>query len=66
MADAIVVGAGLIGKACAAAIADRGASVLLLEHASPGEASSASAGMLAPSVERADGTAHTLGVAADQ
>jgi len=36
----------------------------MLEHASPGEASSASAGMLAPSVERAEGTAHALGVAA--
>ncbi len=58
------MGAGLIGKACAAAIAGRGASVLLLGHPSPGEASSASAGMLAPSVERAEGTAHILGVAA--
>lgn len=62
--DVAIVGAGLIGKACAAAIAGRGARVLLLGHALAGEASGASAGMLAPSVERAVGAAHELALAA--
>lgn len=62
--DVVIVGGGLIGRACAAAIAERGASVLLLEHATAGEASAASAGMLAPSVERAEGAAHALALAA--
>lgn len=38
--------------------------MLVLEHASAGEASAASAGMLAPSVERAAGAAHELALAA--
>lgn len=38
--------------------------MLLLEHASIGEASAASAGMLAPSVERADGAANELALIA--
>lgn len=38
--------------------------MLLLEHASTGEASAASAGMLAPSVERADAAANELALAA--
>lgn len=38
--------------------------MLLLEHGNEGEASAASAGMLAPSVERANGAAHELAVAA--
>ena len=42
----------------------RGARVLILEHQSAGEASAASAGMLAPSVERADGPASELAIAA--
>lgn len=58
------MGGGLIGKACAAAIAERGADVLLLEHENSGEASPASAGMLAPSVERAEGPAHDIAIAA--
>ena len=62
--DVLILGGGLIGRACAAAISERGARVLILEHASAGEASAASAGMLAPSVERAQGNAHALAVAA--
>ena len=63
-ADVIIAGGGIIGRACAAAIAERDASVLVLEHASEGEASTASAGMLAPSVERAPGPASEIAVAA--
>lgn len=62
--DVIIAGGGLIGRACAASLSGRGASVLILEQSSPGEASAASAGMLAPSIERAEGSAHELGVAA--
>ena len=62
--DVLILGGGIIGRACAAAIAERGARVLILEHPGAGEASAASAGMLAPSVERAEGGAHDLGVAA--
>ncbi|MGK2934985.1 MAG: NAD(P)/FAD-dependent oxidoreductase [Gemmatimonadaceae bacterium] len=63
-ADVAIAGGGLIGRACAAALVERGARVLLLEHASIGEASVASAGMLAPSVERADAAANKLALAA--
>jgi glycine oxidase len=49
--DAVIVGAGLVGLASAAALADRGARVLLLYDHRRGEASPAAAGMLAPSVE---------------
>jgi len=52
--DVLVLGGGVIGRACAAALAERGAEVLILEQSNPGEASAASAGMLAPSVERLD------------
>lgn len=62
--DVLVLGGGLVGRACAAALAERGASVLILEYATAGEASSAAAGMLAPSVERGQGAAHDLAVAA--
>ncbi len=62
--DAIVVGAGVIGLASATSIAARGMSVLLVGVPRPGEASPASAGMLAPSVERASGPAHDFAVAA--
>jgi glycine oxidase len=51
MHDAVIVGAGLVGLASAAALAARGASVLLLYDNRRGEASPAAAGMLAPSVE---------------
>lgn len=63
-ADVLILGGGIIGRACAAAIAERGARVLLLDHASAGAASGASAGMLAPSIERAQDSAQALGVAA--
>ena len=62
--DVIVVGAGLIGLTAAVALAERGISVTLIGEHMPGEASPAAAGMLAPSVERATGTAHDFGIAA--
>ncbi len=62
--DVAIAGGGIIGRACAASIAERGARVLVLEHASDGEASAASAGMLAPSVERSDAAANELALAA--
>ncbi|MEO5568057.1 MAG: FAD-dependent oxidoreductase, partial [Gemmatimonadaceae bacterium] len=49
--DVIVIGAGLIGLAAAAALATEGLKVLLLGEPRPGEASLAAAGLLAPSVE---------------
>ena len=62
--DVIVVGSGLIGLASALAIAERGIKVSLVGTHRPGEASSAAAGMLAPSVERATGPAHDFAIAA--
>ena len=62
--DVAIAGGGIIGRACAAALAERGARVLILEHSNPGEASPASAGMLAPSVERADAAANELALIA--
>lgn len=50
--DLVIVGAGAVGSACARALANRGASVLLVEAGpEPGAATPASAGMLAPLVE---------------
>ena len=50
--DAVVVGAGVIGLACAWRAAQRGLSVLVLERAVPGAgASGVAAGMLAPVTE---------------
>jgi glycine oxidase len=63
-ADVVVVGGGLVGLACAAAIARSGASVAILDYPHPGGASTAAAGMLAPSVDRADGAAAAFAVAA--
>ena len=63
-ADVVVIGAGLVGLACAVAAADRGLDVLLFVDTRRGEASPAAAGMLAPSVERATGLAHDFAVAA--
>jgi glycine oxidase len=48
--DVIIAGAGIIGISLALELRERGASVLVLDRAEPGsEASSAAAGMLAPS-----------------
>lgn len=63
-ADALVVGAGLVGLASALALADRGLRVLLLNDTRRGEASPAAAGMLAPTVEPATGgSALAFGIA---
>lgn len=68
--EVIVAGAGLIGLATAAALAERGVSSTVIGSRRPGEASWAAAGMLAPSVERssgsqrAGGAAHAFAVAA--
>jgi glycine oxidase len=61
--DVAVLGAGLIGLSVARGLAAEGLSVRLFGHSSPGEASPASAGMLAPSVERSAGAAHDFAVA---
>ena len=63
-ADVLIVGAGLIGLSCAAAAAERGFSVLVVGQAKSGQASLAAAGLLAPSIERAAGSADAFGVAA--
>ena len=62
--DVLVIGAGLIGLACAAAAADRGFRVQLVGQARVGEASLAAAGMLAPSIESGEGPASEFGLAA--
>lgn len=62
--DVIVVGSGLIGLASALALAERGLKVSLIGTHRPGEASSAAAGMLAPSVERSTGPSHDFAIAA--
>ena len=62
--DVIVIGGGLIGLAATAALAERGFSVTLVADPRSGAASPASAGMLAPSVERASGPAHDFAIAA--
>lgn len=62
-ADAIVVGVGLVGLATAVELADRGVEVTLIGTAHRGEASSASAGMLAPCLETELGAAHAVATA---
>lgn len=62
--DVTIVGAGIIGLATAAAAARKGLSVILVGDQRPGEASAASAGMLAPSIERAPGPANAFAFAA--
>ena len=62
--DVTIAGAGIIGLATAAAVSQRGLTVLLIGDQRAGEASSAAAGMLAPSIERAVGPAHDFAVAA--
>jgi glycine oxidase len=58
-----VVGAGVIGLSCAAALSARGARVLLVGESHAGESSPAAAGMLAPHIESNDTPARALGVA---
>ncbi|HET9635469.1 MAG TPA: FAD-dependent oxidoreductase [Gemmatimonadaceae bacterium] len=60
----MVVGGGLIGLCAAAALAERGVSCTIIGTSRPGEASPAAAGMLAPSVEQATGSAHDFAIAA--
>jgi len=62
--DVAVIGAGLVGLATAAALARRGARVLLLADVRRGEASPAAAGILAPSIEPASGASQAFAVAA--
>ena len=64
MAQAIIVGAGIIGSAIALELERRGIHCQLLERAVPGaESSSAAAGMLAPQLEaHADDPAFALGL----
>jgi glycine oxidase len=62
--DILVIGAGLIGLACAAAAADRGFRVQVVGRSRVGEASLAAAGMLAPSIERGEGPASEFALAA--
>jgi len=63
VADVTVVGAGVIALASAVELGDRGMRVRLVGTTHSGEASSASGGMLAPSVEREMGPAHTFALA---
>jgi glycine oxidase len=52
MGDVVVVGAGIIGAACAYELAKAGASVTMLEYGKSGmQATNAAAGMLAPLTE---------------
>ena len=63
-ADVLIIGTGLIGLASAAAAAERGLSVLVVGQTRTGQASLAAAGILAPSIERAGGSADAFGIAA--
>lgn len=63
-ADVIVAGGGVIGLCAAAALSERMVSVLLIGETSPGEATRAAAGMLAPSVERISDGPDAFGIAA--
>ena len=62
--DVLVIGCGLIGLSCAAAAAERGLTVRVVGERRVGEASLAAAGLLAPSIERADGHASDFATAA--
>ena len=62
-ADAVVIGAGLIGLTIARGLSAEGLRVVVIGSSTPGEASPAAAGMLAPSVERSEGPAHDFAVA---
>jgi glycine oxidase ThiO len=62
--DVVVIGGGVVGLACAIALARRGVDVALLGRRLPGEASPAAGGILCPSIEQSNGPAHEFGVAA--
>ena len=62
--DVVVAGQGVIGLCSALALAERSVTVTVVGEPSPGEASRAAAGMLAPSVERPSADADTFGIAA--
>ena len=50
--DIVIVGAGIVGSACAYELAKRGARVVLLDYGRAGmQATNAAAGMLAPLTE---------------
>jgi glycine oxidase len=63
-ADVLVVGGGLIGLACAPAVARAGLRVRVISAREPGAASAASAGILAPSVGRSSAAARSLAIRA--
>lgn len=63
-ADAVIIGGGLIGLACAVAVARDGATAIVLDDSRPGAASPAAAGMLAPSIDRSPGPANDFATAA--
>lgn len=62
--DVVVVGGGLIGLACATAVAREGVGILVVSSAEPGAASPASAGILGPTVGYAPQPVRALGIAA--
>ena len=62
--DVVVAGGGLIGLACASAIAREGLRVAVVTSADQGAASPASAGILAPSVGKATEAARALAIMA--
>ncbi|GAC1647788.1 MAG: glycine oxidase ThiO [Gemmatimonadaceae bacterium] len=62
--DLIVVGRGLIGLMVAAALSRTGLQVMIVGEERPGAASRAAAGILSPSVERAEGAAHVFAISA--
>jgi glycine oxidase len=63
--EVVVAGGGIIGAACARALALRGLRVLICEPGpDPAAASAASAGILGPQIERTDETLRALGLRA--
>lgn len=63
--EVLVAGGGIIGAACARALALRGLRVLICEPGpEPAAASAASAGILGPQIERADEALRALGLRA--
>lgn len=64
MPDALVLGDGLVGVACAHRAAERGLRTVLVGRRRPGLASTAAAGILAPTVDPARGPAFDFMLAA--